>query len=218
MRYTTITICITYHFRGCCKRSDGDGSTEQIRSSYFDLEEESPASRTHRQHSYVNSEVSNQPTCSQPPPFDELNQKVQSHSKGKGHSARFQASNGNEYASVCMKKNDKRAPPGQYDDLCHVTGACGSNRGSTSTEGDYDIVWDSVKFGKHLSSLTKSAKRSSSSSENIYTEIDKVTRVELPAKSGNDYITAQSKVWTPHSGVQTKSGKMSVGRTRSKSY
>lgn len=114
-----------------------------------------------------------------------------------------------------MSKFDKRGPQEKYDDLRHGESACGSsNRGSTSTEGDYDIVWDSVKFGKHLNKLTKSA-RGSTSSENIYTEIDNVTRVDIPAISENhDNLFPPSDAF----GLEMNGGKMPLGRRRSKSH
>ncbi|XP_060588434.1 uncharacterized protein LOC132743872 isoform X1 [Ruditapes philippinarum] len=210
---TGIVVFYMMRKRGYCKRSSATGSTGELRTSYLDLEEDSSRTRPSRPHSYVNSDVRNQPTCSRPPPADDL--RKPNSSKNQDQTARFQASNGNEYASVCMSKFDKRGPLEQYDDLSHGASACGSsNRGSTSTEGDYDIVWDSVKFGKHLNKLTKSA-RGSTSSENIYTEIEHVTRVEIPPISENcDNLFPPSDAF----GLHGNGGKMPLGRTRSKSH
>ncbi|XP_045208508.2 uncharacterized protein LOC123560376 [Mercenaria mercenaria] len=132
---TGIFVFYMMRKRGYCKRSSASSSTGDLRTSYLDLEEDSTRTRSPRPHSYVNSDVRNQPTCSQPPPFDEL--RKPNASKCQDFGARFQASNGNEYASVCMSKVEKRGPVEQYDDLRHGASACGSgsNRGSTSSEG-----------------------------------------------------------------------------------
>lgn len=120
-----------------------------------------------------------------------------------------------------MSKVEKRGPMDQYEDIRPGTGACGttSNRGSSSSEGDYDIVWDSVRFGKHLNTLTKSLKRESCSSENIYTEIDRVSHVDIPQKLANGHISTQTNLFPPMDefGLKIIGEKNSLGRTRSKS-
>ena len=206
-------------FRHCCKRSTSDSSGE-IRSSYFDLDEESSGSRPSRQHSYVNSEVRNMPTCSQPPPMTDPPAKP-SQSKCFDQTARFHSSNGNEYASVCMPKQTRstdRTLEHSYKN--HVVGgACASgdsNRGSTSTEGDYDIVWDSMKFHKQFSMDNgKSPEaRPSTSSDNIYSEIERVSHVNK-----SKIATKPVDLFPPSCqfGEHIGNTKAALTRTRSKS-
>lgn len=190
----------------------------RVNRSYLDLDEESAntssTSVPSRPHSYVNSDVRNLPTCSQPPSYDDALNKGNA-CKGQAPSAKFHSSSGNEYASVCMKKGDRKK---RHEDTENAScGKGASNRGSTSTsEGEYDVVWDSVKFSKHLSCLGRPAKRESCSSENIYTEIEKVSHVDLPE---DDYLVARPTLFPSNEqfGASAVNGKSELARTRSDS-
>ena len=198
------------------------GSGGQIRDSYLDLDESTMASRgstvTRPQrplsHSYVNSDVSNAPSGSQTgfasddPPLK---------GKGSGYvdTSRRPGTVGNEYASVSMSRIAERER--QLELASQSAGACGfSQRGSTSTEGDYDIVWDSVKFGKQLKAAMGNSNRDSVASDNIYTEIERVTRSELPVQNS---IVCPSELFPPSDqfGRESSTFKPNLSRTRSKS-
>ncbi|KAL4229124.1 hypothetical protein ACF0H5_012163 [Mactra antiquata] len=184
-----VTGILMFYFmrkRGCCKKGSGDHTGSR---SYLDLDEQSintaSTSVQSRPHSYVNSDVSNLASCSRPPPSNDVND---GKCKGQTSGAKYHSGGGNEYASVCMKKNRRSENVDSAD-----CGKGASNRGSTSTsEGEYDVVWDSVNFTKHLNSLGKAAKRESTTSENIYSEIEKVAHVDLPE---DDYLVAQPTVY-----------------------
>ncbi|XP_052803285.1 uncharacterized protein LOC128233586 [Mya arenaria] len=123
--------------KGCCKRSSGG----QTRTSYLDLDESAMTSRNARtrpprplSHSYVNSDVSNAPSCSQQR-FDSSDPPLKSKGGSEQEDQSYR-STGNEYASVCMSKIAQR--DNDFSPMSDDDGACNSgytNRGSTSTEG-----------------------------------------------------------------------------------
>lgn len=93
-------------------------------------------------------------------------------------------------------------------------GACaseGSNRGSTSTEGDYDVVWDSMKFHKQFNTNSQNKARPSTSSDNIYSDLERVT-VDM-SKSA----TKATDLFPPSSQFEEDMDSMKKGLTRTKS-
>ena len=153
------------------------------------MEEEPGVSRPTAHHSYVNTPSESQFSAS----ASSSCQDTCSNPKAANTSATsLKPSCANVYASVKMAASEREA---KCDDVkgenVNSTSTFGlsSTRSSTSTEGDYDLVWDSVAFANCGPNKPVSENRVSQTSENIYTEIDKVFR--------NDFVEGINHIRLP---------------------
>ena len=124
--------------------------------------------------------------------------------------SRYYTVNGNEYATVVTGKTAN-------DALNSREGACGTSpsspsRSSTSTDPDYDHVWDSL--GKHGKKPARSG--AVRHYENSSKAIGNVQRVNLPERKENDYETFPARE-TLKPSEEIIFDKRQLGRMRSNS-
>lgn len=180
----TFTIeCFNIIFRHCHRRTTSEDNT-RINSNYFDREEDPVSHQS--SHSYVNE--ANQATSSSKSARglaatrQQEQKAVESSKLGncQTESSIYYTVNGNEYATVLTGKPGNESYSG-------FEGACGtsssSRRTSTSTDPDYDHVWDSL--GKHgKKPVSNGAVRHY---ENSSKATGKGDTVKLPERKENDY-------------------------------
>ncbi|XP_052286787.1 uncharacterized protein LOC127882273 isoform X1 [Dreissena polymorpha] len=192
---TGIVVFCMLRRRGWCRKNDTTGLSQ---SSYLDMDDQTPrlrpaTSRPPRplSHSYVNSDVSNAPSSSRTSQFS--NDSPPLKSKSAHAQDKPKPAIGNEYASVCMSKIQSEGK--EFDRL--ETGACAS--GYKNAEGEYDIVWDSEKFSKHLKMFgcNSDSSRNSTTSENVYTDIEKVSSSEYEENTDSEYISMPCQLFPP---------------------